>query len=141
MNMFLLVAVTHSSELSLLVLNSRAAALELLWQCEIALTAMGKSLGKCDLKFEMEMLGKRHMGPFHQPTLFCNLEWQARTLLGCRSIPEEADCDNLKHQVGALLFTSFRMAGPTPTPPAMHAAPPPELGSAGPALRSAASKF
>ena len=58
MNMFLLVAVTHSSELSLLVLNSRAAALELLWQCEIALTAMGKSLGKCDLKFEMEMLGQ-----------------------------------------------------------------------------------
>ena len=39
MNMFLLVAVTHSSELSLLVLNSRAAALELLWQCEIALTS------------------------------------------------------------------------------------------------------
>ena len=88
----------------------------------------------------MVFLVQGRASPFHQPTLFCNLEWQARTLLGCRSIPEEADCDNLKHQVGALLFTSFRMAGSTPTPPAMHAAPPPELGSAGPALRSAASK-
>ena len=85
----------------------------------------------------MVFLVQGRASPFHQPTLFCNLEWQARTLLGCRSIPEEADCDNLKHQVGALLFTSFRMAGCTPTPPAMHAAPPPELGSAGPASRRA----
>ena len=65
----------------------------------------------------MVFLVQGRASPFHQPTLFCNLEWQERTLLGCRWIPEEADCDNLKHQVGALLFRASGWQAPAPPLP------------------------